>query len=61
MMGERRLAAVHQHMAPGRRNRLIQPVADEYTYRSRHLIENALAKRKSSRGIATRHEQTATT
>lgn len=45
---------------PGRRNRLIQPAYDEYTYRSRHLIENAFARLKSSRRIATRYEQTTT-
>jgi transposase len=44
----------------GRRNRPIQPAYDEYTYRSRHLIENAFAKFNSSRRIATRYEQTTT-
>jgi transposase len=55
---ERRRAAGHQPVVPGRRNRLIQPAYDEYTYRSRHLIENAFARLKSSRRIATRYEQT---
>lgn len=48
---ERLLAAGHQPVVPARRNRLIQPVYDEYTYRSRHLIENAFARLKSSRRI----------
>ena len=57
---ERLRVAGHQPVVPGRRNRLIQPAYDEYTYRSRHLIENAFARLKSSRRIATRYEQTTT-
>ena len=45
----RLLAAGHQPVVPGRRNRLIQPLDDDYAYRSRHLIENAFARLKSSR------------
>ena len=55
---ERLLAVGHQPVVPGRRNRLIQPQYDAYLYRSRHLIENAFARLKSSRRIATRYEQT---
>ncbi len=57
---ERPLAAGHQPVLPGRRHRLVQPEYDEYLYRSRHLIENAFARLKSSRRIATRYEQTVT-
>ena len=55
---ERLVAAGHQPVVPGRRNRLVQPLYDDYLYRSRHLIENAFARLKSSRRIATRYEQT---
>lgn len=55
---ERLLAAGHQPVVPGRRHRLVQPVYDEFVYRSRHLIENAFARLKSNRRIATRYEQT---
>ena len=55
---ERLLAAGHQPVIPGRRNRILQPAYDEYAYRSRHLAENAFARLKSARRIATRYEQT---
>lgn len=55
---DRLLAAGHQPVIPGRRNRLLQPLYDTFTYRSRHLVENAFARLKSSRRIATRYDQT---
>ena len=53
----RLLEAGHQPLGPGRCHRTIQPEYHAYTYRSRHLIENAFARLKSSRRIATRYEQ----
>ncbi len=57
---ERLHAAGHEPVIPGRRNRIQQPAYDEYAYRSRHLAENAFARLKSARRIATRYEQTTT-
>ena len=55
---ERLVAAGHRPVIPGRRNRLVQPLYDQHSYRSRHLVENAFARLKSARRIATRYDQT---
>jgi len=55
---ERLVAAGHQPVIPGRRNRTIQPDYDVHAYRARHLIENTFAKLKDARRIATRYDQT---
>ncbi|MCX6932991.1 MAG: transposase, partial [Verrucomicrobia bacterium] len=55
---ERLVAAGHRPVIPGRRNRLVQPLYDHHSYRSRHLVENAFARLKSARRIATRYDQT---
>lgn len=55
---DRLLAAGHQPVIPGRRNRLLQPAYDDFVYRSCHLVENAFARLKSSRRIATRYDHT---
>jgi len=55
---ERLRSAGHHPVIPGRRNRTLQPLYDEFVYRSRHLVENAFARLKSARRIATRYDHT---
>lgn len=55
---DRLVAAGHQPVIPGRRGRLVPPTYDPHLYRARHLVENAFARLKSARRIATRYEQT---
>ena len=40
------------------RNRLVQPLYEQHFYHSRHLVENAFARLKPARRIATRYDQT---
>jgi transposase len=55
---ERLIGAGHCPVIPSRRNRIIQPLYDQHAYRARHLVENAFARLKSARRIATRYDQT---
>ena len=57
---ERLVAAGHRPVIPGRRHRLVPPPYDVHVYRSRHLVENAFARLKCARRIATRYDQTVT-
>jgi transposase len=43
---------------PPKKNRIEQREYDEYLYKIRHLVENAILKLKGWRGIATRYAKT---
>jgi transposase len=53
--------AGHLPVIPGRRNRSMQPVYDEFVYRSRHLVEDAFARLESACRISTRYDHTVAT
>ena len=57
---ERFAAAGHRPVIPGRRNRIVPPAYDAHAYRSPHLVENAFARLKCARRIATLYDQTVT-
>ena len=44
-----------QVVIPPKKNRKVQREYDEYTYKLRHLVENAFLKLKRWRGVATRY------
>ncbi len=45
---------------PPKRNRRVQRAYDDYLYKLRHLVENAILHLKRWRGIATRYAKNAT-
>ena len=47
-----------QAIIPPKKNRKVQRDYDEYLYKLRHLVENAILKLKYWRGIATRYAKT---
>jgi len=55
---ERLVAAGFRPDSRGRRNRFVPPLYVQRSYRARHLAENAFARLRSARRIATRYDQT---
>ena len=55
---ERLVAAGYRPVSVGRRNRFVPPLYVQHSYRARHLVENAFARLRSARRIATRYDQT---
>ena len=47
-----------QAVIPPKKNRVEQRDYDEYLYKLRHLVENAILKLKHWRGVATRYAKT---
>ena len=47
-----------QAIIPSKKNRKEQREYDEYLYKLRHLVENAILKLKGWRGVATRYAKT---